>query len=300
MSASTFAQNALNASSPEELRKMRAERINKLHINGKDTIVSTKATVLPYGFIEDKDVQWSKVVWEIIDLNEKLNQPYYHSSDGLVNSNLSLYDALFEGMRSGKIKEVYADEYFTTRLTQTEINSRLEVTRDSDALLDKINAGEKVTAQDSLELRDTYKTDTKTVKLVKIKGMWYIDKRLGQMKYRLLGIAPMGPDPQTMGLNVAGVDYSGEMIDLFWVWYPDAREVLANYTVFNPKNNSSPITYDDMLNARRFSSIIYKSESGYGDGKIDEYLPKDSRAQLEESNRIKASVLQQENDMWNY
>ena len=91
-----------------------------------------------------------------------------------------------------------------------------------------------------------------------------------------------------------------ELIDLFWVFYPDAREVLANQIVFNGKNLSSDITYDDVLNARRFSSIIYKSDNGLGTGKISDYIPHDAEEQLEESERIKAQILEMENDMWNY
>ena len=44
-----------------------------------------------------------------------------------------------------------------------------------------------------------YETKTENVKVLKIKGMWYIDRRDSQMKYRLLGIAAMGQDPSTMG-----------------------------------------------------------------------------------------------------
>jgi hypothetical protein len=31
-------------------------------------------------------------------------------------------------------------------------------------------------------------------------GMWFVDKRDGQMKYRPLGIAAMGPDPAVQGV----------------------------------------------------------------------------------------------------
>ena len=63
------------------------------------------------------------------------------------------------------------------------------------------------------------------------------------------------------------------------------------------------ITFDDVLNARRFSSVIYKTDNGMGrggSGIIDEYIPNDAERQLEESDRIKAQILQMENDMWNY
>nr|WP_238555529.1 hypothetical protein [Chryseobacterium sp. P1-3] len=66
------------------------------------------------------------------------------------------------------------------------------------------------------------------------------------------------------------------------------------------KNSSADLSFDDIINARRFSSIIYKSSSGLGDGIIKDYIPKDADDQLEESERIKKQILEMENDMWNY
>lgn len=288
-----FAQNILNAKSPEEFRQLREE--NK--VQKGDSIFSTKVDPLEYGFIEDKDILRSMVVWEIIDMNEKINQPFYHNSDGLVSQNKSLYQLLLDGINSGKIKEVYDDEMFTVRLTPEQIQQRMSRVVTSDWLIDKINSGETVSEEDKKAGTDVYETKSEQVRLLKIKGMWYIDRRDGQMKYRLLGIAAMGPDPQTMGQQFADKE---ELIDLFWVFYPDARELTANAVVFNNKNLSSDISFDDILNARRFSSIIYKSENGLGNGVIKDYIPNDAEAQLEESDRIKNQILEMENDMWNY
>lgn len=293
------AQTILNAKSPEEFRQLREE--NKFKKG--DSIISNEITPLSYGYIDEKDVLKSMVVWEIIDMNDKLNQPYYHNSDGLVSQNKSLFQILIDGINSGKIAEVYDDELFTTRLSPDEIKKRTSKLVISDDLIDKINSGATVTEADKKAGTDVYETKSEDVKLLKVKGMWYIDKRDSQMKYRLLGIAAMGKDPQTMGV-IGGdgelVDSGDDYIDLFWVYYPNVRPLLANSLVFNNSNLSSDITYDDVLNARRFSSIIYKSESGLGSGVIKDYIPKDADAQLEESERIKAQILQMENDMWNY
>lgn len=291
--------NILNAKSPSTYRKYR----DMLKIKVGDSLVSVKNKPIDYGFIEDKDVLRSMVVWEIIDMNEKINQPFYHNADGLVSSNKSLYQILLDNINNGKIKEVYDDEMFTTKLTPDQIQQRLKVTVETPWLIDKRNSGEKVTPEDIKAGTDIIETKTENVKLLKIKGMWYVDRRDGQMKYRLLGIAAMGPDPSMMAEKTADGQSLGnkdELIDLFWVYYPDAREVLANQIVFNGKNLSSDITYDDVLNARRFSSIIYKSDNGLGTGKISDYIPHDAEEQLEESERIKAQILEMENDMWNY
>lgn len=289
----------LNAKSPASFRKYRDLNL----VKKGDSMVSVKNTPIPYGFIDDKDILKSIVVWEILDMNEKINQPFYHNEDGLVSKNKSLYQLLFDAINDGRIKEVYDDELFTVRLKKDAIQSRIRSVRMSDAAIDRINENGKLTAEEEKEFTDVYETKTENVKLLKIKGQWYIDRRDSQMKYRLIGIAAMGQDPATMGLfgpdgqPLAGKD---ELIELFWVYYPDAREVLANNVVFNSKNLSSDITYDDLLNARRFSSIIYKSDNGMGNGVIKDYIPHDADEQLEESERIKSQILQMENDMWNY
>ena len=289
----------LNAKSPESFRKYRDLNI----IKQGDSMVSNKITPLEYGFIEDKDIVKSMVVWEIIDMNDKINQPYYHNEDGLVSQNKSLYQLLFDAINDGRIKEVYDDEMFLTRLTPDAIQSRIKNEVMSNAGIDRINEVGKLSDEEIKEFTNVYETKTENVKVLKIKGMWYIDRRDSQMKYRLLGIAAMGQDPSLMGQYgpdgqpIAGKD---ELIDLFWVYYPDAREVLANSIAFNNKNLSSDISFDDLLNARRFSTIIYKSDNGLGNGVIKDYIPNDADEQLEESERIKAQILQMESDMWNY
>ena len=289
----------LNAKSPESFRKYREMGL----IKKGDSMVSNKITPLKYGFIEDKDILKSMVVWEIIDMNDKINQPFYHNEDGLVSQNKSLYQLLFDAINDGRIKEVYDDEMFLTRLSPDAIASRIKNEVMSDAGIDRINEAGKLTEAEKKEFTNVYETKTENVKVLKIKGMWYIDRRDSQMKYRLLGIAAMGQDPSTMGQygpDGQPIASKDELIDLFWVYYPDAREVLANSVVFNNKNLSSDITFDDILNARRFSTIIYKTDNGLGNGVIKDYIPRDADAQLEESERIKGQILQMENDMWNY
>ncbi|MDO4763630.1 MAG: gliding motility protein GldN [Flavobacteriaceae bacterium] len=291
--------NILNAESAEAFRYYRDKNL----IKEGDSMVSIKRKPLKYGFIEDKDVLRSMVVWEIIDLNDKLNQPFYHNSNGLVSSSKSLYQILLDGVNDGTIKEVYDDELFTRKLSLEEIKRRTRFEVVSDAYVERINAGEQVSEEEKKQYVDVYETKTENVKMLKIKGMWYIDRRDGEMKYRLLGIAAMGKDPSTMALrgpNGEPLSEDNELIDLFWIFYPSARELLANSIVFNGKNLSSDISFDDVLNARRFSSIIYKSENGYGTGVIKDYIPNDADAQLEESERIREQILEMENDMWNY
>ena len=300
VSGLAFSQTLLNAKSPEEFRRLREENQTKVG----DSVISTKVEPVKYGYIDEKDILKSLVVWEIIDLNDKVNQPIYRNSDGLVNQNKSLFQVLYDAIMAGKITEVYDDEMFETKIDPSQIADRVRFESLSDAGIDKINEqGKPLTEEQKKEYIDTFEVKSENVKLIKVKGMWYIDKRDSQMKYRLLGIAAMGQDPTTMGqVGPDGMPIVSDdsYIDLFWIFYPDAREILANSVVFNSSNLSSDITFDDILNARRFSSIIYKSGSGLGNGVISDYIPRDADDQLEEHERIKEQILKMENDLWNY
>lgn len=296
MSTAALAQNVLNAKSPEELREQRA---NKLVVNEAGDSISTEVEPLSYGFIEDKDIIWSKVVWETIDLNERLNQPYSKKGDEIIQNSKSLYEVLMDGMKSGRIKEVYATDEFTQKLDYDQILSKLEFVEVDQAFLDDLAANGETPAEGEGILK--HQLHNEDVRMIQVKGLWYIDRRLGELKYRLLGLALLSKDiqAQTTQARMAGIE-NNEMFPLFWIWYPDARKELSNFTIFNPKNSTSSITYDEVLNARRFSSIIYKAQTNVGVKSINEYIPEDAKAQLEEHNRIRNSIIQQESDMWNY
>jgi gliding motility associated protien GldN len=107
----------------------------------------------------------------------------------------------------------------------------------------------------------------------------------------------MGKDVLTLGLPDIEDD---ELYELFWVFYPSVRNILHKAKVFNPKNISQPISYDHLLNARRFSSVIVREANIYGNRKIADYIRGNALFQLLEADRIKESIRNKEIDMWNY
>lgn len=300
VSGFAFSQSILNAKSPEEFRQMRAE--NKKIVG--DSIVSAKVTPLKYGHVNENDIVKGMMVWEIIDMNDKINQPFYkNNKDGFFKSSKSIYDVLLDAALSGELKEVYDDENFTVKLAKEAIPKRLESVRLDEAAIDIMNSGRQLTEDERRQYTDYIRTTTDKVRVLKIMGMWFVDKRDGMLKYRPLGIAALGPDPATagqVGPDGRPIGDANELIDLFWIYYPDAREVLANNYIYNKGNASADLSYDDVINMRRFSSVIYKSTSGLGEGVVKDYIPKNADEQIEESDRIKGTILEMDNEMWNY
>ena len=270
---SSYSQsNLLNAKKPSEI--------------GNELIKSDKKSIV-YPEIDDTDVLWSKVVYEFIDLNEKLNfQLLFPVNDEQYTSTRkSLWKIIRENVENGNI-----DEVFDVRNDNFLSSNRITGT-------DKIKDfyGSKYTPGDSRP--QTYATSS-DITGYKIKGVWFFDKKHSEMKYRLLGIQPVGRNLKEFGKEQG----------YFWIWYPSIRDVLSNQMVFNDKNNNNRISFDDLLVNRRFSSYIYKYDNVYGDRTIRDYIRQrngESNRQYQlrlimESERIKKEILDFDVDMWGY
>jgi gliding motility associated protien GldN len=250
---------------------LNSKSVDQIGVKSEQQLAADNDGPIPYGYVDDRDVLWSKVVWEFIDLNQKINLPYYFPIDttNISSDRRSLFHTLIKGIKQGKIKEAYDDSFFTSKITQNEIDQRLINVREENGYT------------------DTFRIQTEDVAGYMIKGMWYFDKRQGELKYRLLALAPMGKDVQTLGVQEIEDE---ELYELFWIFFPSAREVLHDAKVFNPKNASQPISFDHLLNARRFSSTIIREENIYGNRAIEDYVRGNSLFQLLESNKIKEDI----------
>jgi gliding motility associated protien GldN len=279
--ASVAQSNLLNAKTPDQIGLKTAAQL-----------ISDNDKPLVYGYVHDRDVLMGKTTWEIIDLSEKINFALYFPIDtaNIGSDRRSLYDVLTKAIKNGKITEVYTDSYFNTKKSIEDIQGSLSRIDTTDAGREQINAGAQISPEYILK-QDLTAQD---VSKYKIKGYWYFDKRQSELKYRLLGICPMTPDVFTM--NSDEKDY----IELFWVFFPAAREVLHEAKAFNDKNSAMPVSFDQILNSRRFNSVIYKEENVYGDRAIDEYMKDNAQNQLLESERVKEKIRNFEQDMWNY
>ena len=274
--------NLLNARVPQEIGQLNEQQIE-----------ANDETPLAYGYIDDRDILWSKTIWEIVDLDERINFPFYYPTDtlNLGPDRRSLFHVLKKNLRNGNIKEVYDDDYFQSKLTYQEILDKLVAIDTLEAGIEQLNAGEELDPQ-YINRRTITAAE---IRQYRVKGTWYVNKRLGELKYRLLGIAPVAPDVYTLDLP----EDEQDLVELFWVWFPDARTSLNSSKVFNNRNSSQPITFDHMLNSRRFNSLIYKEENVYEDRKIEEYIFEDALKQLLESERVKSIIRDFEQDLWN-
>ncbi|MFS4418180.1 gliding motility protein GldN [Maribacter sp. 2307ULW6-5] len=279
--ASMMAQaNILNAKKPEEIG-VRTEA---------QKAVDNDAP-LEYAYVDDRDILWSKTLWETIDLDERVNFPLYYPTDtmGIGKDRRSLYHVLVKSIKNGDL-EVYTDSYFTEKRKFSDLSASLQSVDTLEFGIEQLNAGEQL----SEEFVTRREIDASLIEEYRIKGMWYFDKRMGELKYRLLGIAPVAPDVNFLD------DENPDKVELFWVWYPDARGILHEAKVFNQQNSAQPISFDMLLNARRFNAVIYKEDNVYGDREVKDYIADNALFQLLEAKRIKEAIRDREQDMWAY
>ncbi|AJA67937.1 MULTISPECIES: gliding motility protein GldN [Myroides] len=280
-SIASFAQtNLLNAKSAADIGIM---PISEILIKAEGPI--------PYGHVREKDILFGIKVWENISLAEKANEMYLYPIDEYSSEGRKpLFQVLIDGIKSGEITEVYDNSDFKNQRTLKDIQDSFVRVDTTDAGIEYYNAGEAIPEEyiQKVELRPS------DVKEYHIMGMWYFDRNEGQLKYRLLGIAPVVADLYTKGS--ANENY----VELFWIFFADARNTLFQNYAFNAKNPLNPINFDHLLNSRRFSATIYKADNQYGNRKIDDYIKSNDLKRLFEAERIKELIRNLEDDMWNY
>ena len=261
-----------------------------------NNVVSENTDILNYSDIEENDVLWSKVVYEYIDLNEKLNFPLLFPIDDDKNiiGRKSLWRILKEYINSNVTNnprdslnsiEIYRTDDFTQKLSNKDVLN----------LMSYKSFSEKLQSQG---IKDSLITFVKSTDIggYNIKGMWYFDKKYAELKYRLLGIQPVGSSIKD--LKNVGSGKSQRKTPFYWIWYRTLREVLHKEMVYNDKNTATSISFDQLLISRRFNSYIYKEDNVYENREIGDYKTKGLQSILE-SERIKKEILDFELDMWN-
>lgn len=252
--------NVLNADQPDEIGVLSEEQKNVL----------SDSKYLEYSHVDEKDIMWSKIVYEEIDLSEKFNHPLLFPKDGLYNNERrSLWRTIREAILSNKVANVYndANPNFTEKFERETYLRRIEN-----------REGPEVVPLKSMDIVS-----------YKIKGIWYVDKRIGEMRYRLLGIMPRGKDMNNLTNDAP--------VDLFWLWYKDLRPILHKQLVFDDRNNANRVTFDQMLTSRRFTARIYAIDNVFNDRAVDQYVD-DPFMQLIESERLKNIIRDFEQDLW--
>jgi gliding motility associated protien GldN len=251
----------------------------------KNNLNNAKVTPLPA--LREADVMFAKRVWREIDTRDKMNR--YISSpksrlidilmDAIANGELTAYDPT-------PSKEDPSGDTFARPLTPGQAKSRVA----DSVMVDKFdkNTGDKI---GSVMQAGEFNPDS--VVRFRIKEDWIFDKQRSVFEPRIIGIAPLMKPKISAAAGGADIDYT----PIFWVYFPEARPILATKEVVNRNNDATGLSYDDVFMKRLFASYIVKV-SNEKDERIKDYAQGIDR--LYESEKVKKSLLDWELNLWSY
>jgi gliding motility associated protien GldN len=252
----------------------------------KETIIPEKKPV-PYSYIREADVPWSKDIWRTIDLRQRQNMPLRYPLEGSMSDGerYSLFGLLMEGIKS---EEITPYEYigisgwkdpFSVITTLDEIYRR----SGGDSIFDNDNNFERM-GQGMADIMQ-----------IQLQEQWYFDKQHSTMKVRIVALAP---------IYYAKFDEFNQPLPAprpyvpFIVYFPQCRRLFATHAIYNPNNDSQTMSFDDFFMQRRFSSTIIGESNEFGNRLLTDY--KVGQDVLLEAERIKNDLFIMEHDLWEY
>ena len=236
-------------------------------------------------YVREADVMWKKTIWREIDFRQKMNQGFYFPTTPHKNLK-NLYTILKEALldpTSGVV--AYKDETITGELINPtsweEIKSQItsvqqiQTTDDYGNVIDVKNVESEMNSAE--------------VQRCQIKEEWYFDKQRSEMLVKIIAICP-----------IRVVEKDGELVPQRLCWIPydeNLRKVLVAAPFFNRSNSGAKLSYDDVFMRRIFDSYIIREDNMF-DRSINEYAT--GVDALRESERIKQSIIDFEQNLWEY
>nr|WP_321453691.1 gliding motility protein GldN [uncultured Carboxylicivirga sp.] len=262
-----------------------AQQVNK-ELYTKDHIPNRKP--IPYAHIRESDVLWAKKIWRIIDLREKINLPMFYPTTKM-DDRMSLIDLLIYGIQY---------EGLTAYSTKTEDEFQIPLTldqvmREMGAVSDTMTIQNPETGMYEQKVVEGEVRSTE-FKQIMLKEIWFFDRNYSRMDVRIIGLCPIREYAKE------GEDGEGQVVQTqaFWIYFPEARGLLARHEVFNPHNDAQRRSFDDIFIKRYFGSYIYRESNVYNNRRIEDYTA--GMEAMMESERIKTQMFNMEHDMWEF
>lgn len=251
---------------------------------------------IPYPHLREADMMWTRRMWRILDLRERMNHPLYFPTSRMFDRS-SLVQRLMDAIKYNEINayDPDVDDEFSSLISYDQILTKLEA-KDSERpdISPTTGADTVIIVAGSVNWTE--------IRELEIKEEWFFDKQHSTMQVRIIGICPIRVYTRfAQGQEDDDLSMGGDLLKmrLFWVYYPHARSVLANTAVFNDFNDAQRNSFDDIFFKRRFSSYIVQESNVFNNRRVSEYtfggIPN-----MQESERIRSELFTFEHDLWEY
>ena len=245
---------------------------------------------VPFQYVREADVMWSKIIWRRIELSEKANQHLYYPTQPQ-DGRMSLIDVLLEGIHTQGLTAYNPDltDEFSSIITEKEVHQRMGAQTKQQEVETLDGEGSEVKIID-----EPYHSEQ--VKAYMLKELWFFDKQRSVLEVRIIGICPLrlfakeGEEDDSEGVP--------QQKKAFWIYYPEARKILSNAECFNLQNDAARLSYEDIFEKRYFSSYIVQESNVYNNRMIAEYTT--GQEALLEAEKIKETIFNFEQDLWEY
>jgi gliding motility associated protien GldN len=247
-------------------------------------------TPLAYEHLREEDALFSEFIWEEIDGREKINRPFiYQAYDD--DGDQRFFALLLRAIEKDGVVPFSAeggDDRFTKPLGIDEVNAMLKGSLDTQ-LVQNINNPNVFDT--SIIYNTKLAPNPDSIYTFRLKEQFIFDNRTSRMYCRIIGIAPVA----TIIINNKPIKRT-----LFWLYYPELRATLAKNEVYNPKNISNRITWEELFESRYFNGYVVKSTLDNYNDKMLNALYKDPTKRLLEGEKIRQKIFDYEQDRWVY
>jgi len=237
---------------------------------------------VPYRYIREANVKWSKRVHRVIDVREKQNKVMHWPRN-------PFYRIIWDAAMNGEVA-AYANDSLTSIKTPEDIQKEISI--ESTVMVPNPDNPNDPYDLVPLVVQETYEPR----KIVKYRIMedWIFDYNYSDFRARIIAIAPL-----IKPLTESGIEL-GE-VPLYWLKMEDLRDKLSQEEVFNTKNDAARMSFDHFFQMRQFSSYVVKESNMYDldIAMFDEFRDNGVEALLE-SDKIKNDLFILEHDLWEY
>jgi gliding motility associated protien GldN len=244
---------------------------------------------IEYPHVREADIMWSKVVWRMIDLREKINQPLYFPTKP-IGDRVNLVDLLLQSIKTGGLQAYSIRDDFNEFKEPISYAQVLENFDLKDKMIGVLDVTTGLT--DSTLLKAELNTDEVTQLMVK--EMWFFDRKRSVLDVRIIGICPVKVYFEAEDTNKENLQKK----KLFWVKFPEARPFLAQKEVYNQFNDVEMRSFDEIFYKRFFHGFIVQESNVYNNRPVVDYAL--GIENLQEAQRIENLIFQFEHDLWEY